>query len=118
MKTLNRNKQIVYYALYKGKEDIIDEYGNRTGEHSILYSPPIKAKMNVSAARGTAESNVFGISTNYTKILVTDDMKCAISEDSILWIDATPDEPYNYVVVQVAKSLNSISYAVKKVDIS
>jgi hypothetical protein len=118
MKTLKRNKQTLYYALFEGKEEIKDENGYRTGEHQLKYLHPIKARMNISAAKGTAESEMFGISLNYTKTLVTDDIKCPIKEDSILWIDATPDEPYNYIVVQVAKSLNSISYAVKKVDIS
>ena len=118
MKTLSRNKQTLYYALFEEKKEIKDEYGNRTGEHQLVYAPPVKAKMSISAARGTAESEFFGLSLNYTKTLVTEDVNCPIAEDTVLWIDAEPDESYNYVVVQVAKSLNSITYAIKKVDVS
>ena len=120
MKSLNRNKQELYYALYTHKEPIIDEYGNKTGEFSLVYSEPTPVWMNISAARGTAETEMFGISANYTKTLVTSDMSCPIQEDTILWIGISPEggTPYNYSVVQVAKSLNSITYAIKEVEVS
>ena len=55
---------------------------------------------------------------SYTKTVIVDDMSCPIDEHSILWIGVTPDSPHNYEVVQVAKSLNHISYAVQEVDYS
>ena len=72
--------------------------------------------MNVSASRGVASEEMFGISTNYTKVLVTDDVNCPIDEHSILWIDKPVTGPHDYVVVRVAKSLNSIAYAVLEVS--
>ena len=32
MRALRRNKQLIYYALFKGKEPIKDDNGYRTGE--------------------------------------------------------------------------------------
>ena len=44
-----------------------------------------------------------------------------IDEYSILWVDTLPrlneDIPHDYVVKQVARSLNSVSLAVSKVDV-
>ncbi len=120
MKCLDRNKQTFYYALYEGKTPLRDEYGNLTGEYSVNYSEPQSAKMNVSASRGTADTELFGITANYTKTIVTEDMSCPIDENSILWIGISPQNgaSYNYSVVQVAKSLNSITYAIREVEVS
>jgi hypothetical protein len=39
-------------------------------------------------------------------------------ENSILWIDDLEAESYDYIVKKVARSLNSVSYAVSKVSVS
>ena len=116
MRVLNRNKQKIYYKTYVGKTKILDEDGYYTGESEITYSDLIEAKMNVSASRGVASEEMFGVSLNYSKLLVTDDINCPMDEHSILWIDKPTDQPYNYVVVRKAKSLNSITYAVLEVN--
>lgn len=119
MRTLERNKQTIYYALYEGKEPLTDEYGNPTGEYEVLYSEPVFLKINVSAARGEYSTRQFGEMENYDKILVTDDINLPISETSILWIDSLDTtKPHDYIVKKVARSLNSVSYAVSKVSVS
>ena len=124
MRTLRRNKQTVFYALYLGIEDMV-EGGYKTGEKAVLYGSPMRVKMNVSAARGNAEVEQFGIQDTYSKTIITDDMNCPINTDSILWIGIAPDAngesgavKHNYKVVRVAKSLNSITYAVEEVKVS
>ena len=119
LRTLERNKQVIYYALFDGKEPVIDEYGNQTGEYEILYTPPTLLKINVSAARGEYSTRQFGDTENYDKVLMTDDLSVPITETSILWIDALDTEkPHDYIVKKVAKSLNSVSIAVSKVSVS
>lgn len=127
MRSLARNKQKIYYALYLGKTDPRDEWGNITGEPQLTYSTPAEYHINVSAARGTADVEQFGINLNYTKTMVTNDLTCPITETSRLWIGkeatVTVDEvttvtPHNYVVVSVAKSLNSITYAIREVAVT
>jgi len=119
MRSLERNKQTIYYALYEDKTPIKDEYENETGEYEILYSSPTPLRINVSAARGENSTRAFGETENYDKVLVTDDLSVPISETSILWIDSLDTEqPHDYIVVRVAKSLNSISFAVRKVNVS
>lgn len=119
LRTLERNKQIIYYALFDGKEPVIDEYGNQTGEYEILYTPPTLLKINVSAARGEYSTRQFGDTEKYDKVLMTDDLNVPITETSILWIDSLDTtKPHDYIVKKVAKSLNSVSIAVSKVSVS
>lgn len=123
MRLLDRNKQTVYYALLTAETEAVDDYGNYTGERNKTYSTPVKTRMYVSAARGSVADEVFGVDTPYTKVLITDDMACPISETSCLWIGVEPvvgeiTNPHNYIVTQVAKSLNHITYAVKEVDVN
>ena len=65
MRTIQRNKRTIYYALYQGVTEITDEYGYYTGEVEITYGNPVKAKMNVSGGRGAADIEMFGIDNPY-----------------------------------------------------
>ena len=125
MKTLNRNKVRIYYANYMGKTPIKDEYGNLTGEYEISYDRPFALMANVSAARGESTTRQFGEDVRYDRIIVLDDPAFPIAETSVLWIDTRPEiaedgsttTPYDYIVKQVATSLNSVSIAVSKVSV-
>ena len=125
MKALLRNKQTFYYANISTVSSSYDEYGNETGEPTITYATPVETSANISPARGSADFDPFGINENYTKTIVTDDLTLAIGKSTILWIGIAPDKngeagaiKHNYVVVQVAKSLNSLTIAVKEVNVS
>ena len=126
MRTLARNKVRIFYANYQEKVPIKDEYGNMTGEYEIVYGNPIEIHANVSAARGEATTRQFGDDENYDRIIVLDDPKFPITTTSILWIDTLPDiapdgstkTPHDYIVKQVASSLNSVSIAVSKVNVN
>lgn len=126
MRTLNRNKIRIFYANYNAKTPLKDEYGNLTGEYKITYGNPVAVMANVSAARGESTTRQFGEDVRYDRIIVLDDPAFPIAETSILWIDATPEiaedgttkTPHDYIVKQVAPSLNSVSIAVSKVTVS
>ena len=123
MRTAQRNGSKIYYSLYKSKTPILDEYGNNTGEFNITYYEPVEFHLSVSAARGTADVEQFGINLNYNKTMVTHDMTCPIAESTRLWIDKEAvidnvEQPYNYVVVSVARSINSITYAIREVTVT
>lgn len=120
MRDLDRNKQTIYYAEYTGNSEITDTEGYRTGEYAKTYGTPQTLFCNVSAARGNAESEIFGTDTQYSKVIITDDMSCPIDEHSILWIGTVPTantDPYNYIVKGVAKSFNHITYAIAEVSV-
>ena len=120
------NMRTFYYAKYEGKSEIVDEYGNNTGEYEIIYSKPIKCKANISPAQGEIQSRQFGDSESYDKVIALGNVKVPIDEHSILWVDSLPiinddgttDTPYDYTVKKVAISLNSMSIAISKVDVN
>lgn len=124
MKALVRNKQKFYYALYVGSEPITDEYGNETGEPIVEYSEPVEMWANISPATGISQTEQFGNLDSYDKVVVTDDLNCPIDEHSVLFVEKEPEHNledglmYDYIVKRVAKSLNSISIAIRKVDVS
>ena len=123
MRTLRRNKIRIFYANYRDKLPLRDEYGNLTGEYEISYTNPIEVCANVSAARGEATTRQFGDDESYDRVIVLDDPQFPIAATSILWIDTPPEiaedgsteTPHDYIVKQVATSLNSVSIAVSKV---
>lgn len=125
MRALHRNKIRIFYANYHDKEPLKDEYGNLTGEYRLSYDNPIAIMANVSAARGEATTRQFGDEERYDRVIVLDDPKFPITATSLLWIDTLPEiaedgstkTPHDYIVKQVATSLNSVSIAVSKVNV-
>lgn len=123
MRTLERNKQKFWYCLFQGDEIVRDAYGNEIG-HAVSYADPVEMYANVSYATGYAQTEQFGILEHYDKVIVTDWMECPINESSVLFVDKEPehnasgDKMYDYVVRRVSKSLNSISIAIAKVNVS
>ena len=143
-----RNDTEFWYCLLIPDEEyaIVDENGHETGEHVLSYESATSMYANISPASGTAQAELFGNLDNYDKIIVTHDMSCPIDENTVLFVDEEPsytevqthkitesetvlgdDEieiityqmpKYNYIVRRVAKSLNVISIAARKVDVS
>lgn len=134
MRCMNRNKVKFYYALYEGREPILNEQGRKTGQYKVIHGNPIEEHANISAAKGETQTRQFGENESYDKVIVMDFITPPIDEYSVLWVDtmpelnvdgtlATNDEgevitPHDYVVKKVAKSLNCVSIAISKVTVS
>ena len=118
MRALERNKVTLYYANYTGKTPIIDDNGLNTGEYLLAYSDPIEIRANVSAATGNNSTDLFGVNVDCDKIIVLAEPALDIADTSVLWIDESDTaQPYDYIVKRIARSLNSISIAVKRVKV-
>lgn len=133
MRCMERNKVDFWYAPYEGHTHRVDEYGNELNETEVRYGNPVVCKGNISAARGETLSRLFGESEGYDKVIVLDDPRTPITEYAVLWVDSTPvvngdgslttDEneeilsPWDYIVKKVARSLNSVSIAITKVNV-
>ena len=123
MRTLKRNQQPFYYALYKEGEELVDANNRYTGLFDTGYTNPIVAYGNIAAATGVIMRDNAGDRLAYDKIIVPSDANIPIAPDSVLWIDAVPeinpdgttDTPWDYEVKLIARSLNSLTVCVKKV---
>lgn len=138
MRTLLRNKQDLWYANPTGVSYKEDTNGYKTGDKVIAYEAAQKVRMSVSPSSGTGSlgSTVFatvepyGIVTGYTHRAMTDDMDCAMGEESRVWygilptrtvkkdgVDVVEAVPHNFKVVRKEKSLNHLTYYLKEVDV-
>lgn len=118
MRCLQRNKVQVSYANYTGKSKVLDSESRFTGEYTFTYDTPVTIMANVSEATGIVLESPFGIREDYDKVIVYDDPNLDIAETSVLWVDTQDtDDPYDYVVGKIARSLNSITISIKKVDV-
>ena len=118
MRSLNRNKRTIYYALRTGDEANLDEYGNETGETTPQYGDAVMLRCNVSAASGQEAVEAFGSFTGYSRAMYVADTTCPIGEDSVVWFGVEPTEPYNYIVVRKADSKNGVLYALQEVTVT
>ena len=118
------NKRQFHYCLFQGSEDLEDINGYKTGEKKLVYAAPVAMSANVSEAKGRSEAEQFGTDLKYDKVILTCEMDCPIDEQTVLFVDREPafDNDgcplFDYVVSRVAKSLNVITYAIKKVDVT
>lgn len=139
MTTLKRNKRPFYYCLFASAITVLDEYGNESGEQILTYADAVLSHGNISQATGQSNAEQFGTLENYDKVIVTEDLNCPINENSVLFIDKAPEYKTvpiytatavtttassvsvpvpDYIVRRVAKSLNSVSIAIRKVTVS
>lgn len=118
MRTLQRNKQTIWYALYQGVTDVVDTDGNYTGEQTVSYSDPVKTRMNVSGGRGRAAIEEFGIDNPFTHTAVTGDLKTPFNTDTVFWFGVDPSEPHNFRCTGVARTINGLSIALAEVNVT
>lgn len=133
MRTLNKNKQSLYYAnqdrIVPIYETYIDEDGNEyqleTGETKLVYGEPIKFLGNISMSGGEAEAVEYGLNlADYSAILIVGKNALPLTETSLIWknteprkdVDGNVDElSADYKVTKVNKSINVDKYVLKKV---
>ena len=133
MRTLNKNKQKLRYALYGNAIPVYDYYvdseGNKipldTGEYQLGYYAPKKFKGNISLSGGESQTAEYGIDiSQYSAVLVVGKELLPIDETSLIWYESEPvyssdgnvdGNSADYKVVKVVPSLNGMKYLLKKV---
>lgn len=119
MRTVQRNKREISYALYSGVTDVVDSEGNLTGEQTITYATPVTTRMNVSGGRGRAEIELFGVENPFTHTVVTDDLTTPFDTDTIWWFEANPlTDPHNFRCTGVSRTINQVVIALAELDVT
>ena len=118
MRTVQRNKRTIYYALYEGVTEVVDSDGNYTGEQEVSYGEVQTARMNVSGGRGQAEIELFGVDNPFTRTAVTDDLETPFDTDTIFWFDADPlVDPHNYRCTGISRTINQVVIALAELNV-
>lgn len=119
MRTVQRDKRVVWYAFYDGETELIDDNGDYTGESEVHYTAPVKTLMNVSGGRGQADVALFGLTQNFSRTAVTEDLDTAWATEMVMWVERDPaSAPFNYRVAAVARTVNQVVLALEEVDVS
>lgn len=115
---LERVKQSFFWKKFKGYADKRDSNGYLLGTFAE-YGEAQAARANISAAKGTAEQEMFGNLLDYDRV-ITSKVPLDMDENSLVWLDGeAPDKsPHNYIVTRVSKSGNYTVYALKRVELS
>lgn len=133
MRTLEKNKQDMWYAnqdrLVPIYEEYTDEDGNTylldTGETKLVYGEPVPFKGNIAMSGGEAEAQEFGLNlADYEAVLLMGKNALPITESSLIWHTTKPTKDSDgntneysadYQIVKISSSLNFDKYVLKKV---
>lgn len=130
MRTLNKNKQTIYYALKTSREtestedkitvdgvDVPIDEGGYISEYSI----PEAFSANISFSGNESTDVEFGLDMSaYDAIIVTDLKSIPITETSLIWYETDPPTEVNdgstadYSVVAIRHSLNFTKAILKR----
>lgn len=141
MRTLRKNKQIMYYSLQGGEVPIYqrDENGDieyieidgvkipiETGEYEVGYFPPVKFSSNIAMGGSETQAEVFGIDVSgYDATIIYNKGEFPLTETSIIWFQTKPSytdaentvvdsKSADYRVVKIVDSLNFTMAVLKK----
>lgn len=122
MRTVQRDRRDIWYALYEGQVDVMDADGNYTGEKRASYSAPVKARMNVSGGKGAAAVEVFGLDSPFKRTAVTGDLATPFNTDTVFWFGVEPGVsadvvPHNYRCTDVSRTVNQVVIALEEVTV-
>jgi hypothetical protein len=144
MRTLEKNKQKMYYALYKGVEPeyVLDENGNKiidytdedgnvyyreTGNKVPTYFEPVLFYANISMSGGEISTQEYGIDvSSYDAIVVLDKGQIPIEETSLIWYESLPTykdadrtivdgNKADYRVLAIKPSLNQLKVVLGRI---
>ena len=123
MRTTQRDKRTIWYALYEGVTEVVDDDGNYTGEQTVSYGTPTKSRMNVSGGRGQAEIEMFGVDNPFTHTAVTDDLTTEFTTDTVWWFGVEPGNtadavPHNFRCTGISRTINQVVIALQEISIS
>lgn len=125
MKTIRRDRKIIFYANKKAQSDKTDEFGNITGVPGLTYDAPVcYRRLSAPRVQGAIQAEAFGLTSMYQTTFVTADMNCPLEVDTRLWIDTPPYDqngnelPHNYVVKAIFPTTTAIKVIAEEVSVS
>ena len=126
MRCLLKNKQNMYYALYKGEAEVktgetivIDGVSVpvETGGHTTEYETPVAFKGNISMSGGDINETEYGIDVSkYSAVLVMTKGEIPIDEHSLIWKESPTTEQADYKVVKCVPSINVDKYLLQRIE--
>lgn len=120
MRLLKRNTQTVYYAAPTESVMQTDNNGLFTGEIVNSYGEINSIEATITNNGGFVSYAEYGITEDYTKRMLVDDVKCSIDKGYLLWVGVENPQVVapNYRVLKKDPLINNVSYLLKEVALS
>lgn len=112
MRGLRRNQFPLAYRALLSVEDVRDEHGRLTGRKKPNYAPDIPMTGSVSTAGSYVSRQMFGTSEDYEYVVISHDVDLLVKEDDLIIYESKP-----HVIRRIARSLNVVAYAIRRVNI-
>ena len=111
MRTLEKNKMILWITYPTGMVDVVDDDGFYTGEKVMSYSTPEKIKLLIYPSNGDIINRIFGKDVSCDMISVSNSID--LNTDSLLFYSEPSGDystTYDLNIIKKLKSLNTFSY--------
>ena len=117
MRTLSKNKTVLWKVSKTGTTENTDINGDYTGEIITQYSDPEKINLSLYPYSGEIRVQTFGEEADLDMVSVSN--RSILNKDDLLFdveptIGDTYEETYTYKVNMVKKSLNTTNYGLSR----
>lgn len=114
MRTLNKNKVVLWLVEPTGTYEAIDSEGFLTGEIIKQYGTPIKISINLYPSFGEIVEQIFGKDASYDMLAVSNEI--ILTKESLLFYNeplTNFDKTYDFRIDDIKKSLNTMNYGLR-----
>lgn len=118
MRSLRRNQKTIYYELYKGKTDVLDENDMYTGEKKPEYDKQKSVRATVSDVGGRIANASYGKKESYDISVIVDDTAIKFTEKTRFWVGNDPKGFHNYEVTQINPTFDHVRIYLTKVRVN
>lgn len=114
MRTLEKNKTILWLVNPATYVDVVDDDGFETGERQQTFGTPVEIRIALYPASGRIKEEIFGRDYACDKIAVSNDV--ILTKDSFLFYSQPTenfDTTYDLIVDKILPSLNTYNYGLR-----
>lgn len=92
MRMLAINERKMWYANYIGRQAVVDENGDETGDYEVKYTAPVQFSATLSPGRGTSgpggyvHPDIYGIKSDSDRRIITNDLSIPVTETTLIWL--------------------------------
>lgn len=115
MRTLDRNKSIIWTVEPIGRTPLLDYEGYDTGESIVTFGLPNKVSISMYPSSGAIVEQIFGKDVSLDMIAVSNEL--VFTENTLLFLNEPVenyDTTYDYRVSAIKKSINTNNYGLRQ----
>ena len=115
MRTLEKNKTVLWMVDPASKVPYLDSNGFDTGETTTTFETPVKIRLGLYPANGSITEQIFGKDYSCDQVAISESI--VLKKDTLLFTtqpSSNYSTTYDYRVDRINQSLNVYNYALVK----